>query len=210
MAGLLVEVEGVAQFLSTYTVAIEETKKSLRRSHTNRTHRLYRRAEEIFKERIGRPPYARVDRTAVSASLGGVRYRPDSRATGRFTFGPNGAFQARVFAENNGLIQGIGFPVRSIADARTDNAWRALEYGMSSVRMPRGVWLGIDGNYASRREASAEWPIFRPIRNRADIRGGPIRAKLFLKDAFQEMVQRMPEDYQVIVDEVWQARFRRR
>lgn len=208
----VVEIDGadsLLRFKSAYNAAIEDTTRSLRGVHTNAIKKLYARSEQLFRERTGRPPYTSVDRTSTSATHGGTQYRRQARATGRFTFGPGRTFRGNLINENNGLITGVGYPIMSVADARTDGAWRALEFGMSFIRMPAGVWRDFAGNIAPTREPSSAYPVFTPTSRVARPRRSFILDKRFLRDAFDQVVNELDGDYQRIVDRDWRGRFTR-
>ena len=149
-----------------------------------------RLAEENFRNSI--------IREETSATLGGQTYRPRSRVTGRFTFGPGKTFTGALLKNLGPDIYGFGYPIVARADARTKKAWRGLEFGWSSMRMPKGFWRDASGSRI-RQGRKGETGIshrlfggeeFVPGSRVADQRVAGIEAKQFITTAFEDVVHR--------------------
>lgn len=196
------------EFKHAYARAVNDTKKNLARAHAGMSAKLYKDAEQLFTERTGSPPWSRFDRSDVSVTRGGMAYRERSRATGRFTFGPGGAFQARHFREESGAIQGISWPDPQQADKYTrtgssQGAWRALEFGLSAVTMPGGLWADSNGNITRRTDPA--YNIFWPAKNKGMFMVGGITPKYFLRDSFTAMIERAPREYNIVIQQSWRG-----
>jgi hypothetical protein len=150
---------------------------------------MYRTAASIFEESILRP--------ATSVTAGGQSYRAGSRATGNFTFGDNQTFQGVLI--DNGPVQGLGFPDIQTADQRTDRAWRVLEEGTDSMRMPVGSWRDPGGNRVPWGAGSDD--AFHPGGSRfVEVSG--IEAKRFIQGAVDGGVEALGKAYSQLADDL--------
>jgi hypothetical protein len=177
--------------------------KGIQQIHAAAIRSLYVEGRKLFKERTNVPPYSRYDRSEATATLGGSPYRPEARASGRFKFGKGQAFEARIIDEKG--ISGFGWPVVSQADAVTDRAWRVVEFGASSIKMPSHVWRNASGTVGP--FGDSRFPRLSPISSRAIARPTKFVAKHVLEDALDNVAKDMPEKYRVLVTREHQRRF---
>jgi hypothetical protein len=188
-SSIFVDASGIDRFLTSYAKVVFETKKSLFQKHATTLGNIVKKSRGLFRDRIIRP--------RESSTLGGFTYRPGDRATGRFTFGDQGAFKGVVF--DIGDQQGFGFPEIPVADAKTDKAWRALEYGLPANRhrMPKGIWLNEAGQRVGDK---AEGGIFQPLRGQPAVTGhaSGITEKRFIRDAWEEGTKNLPREYKAL------------
>ena len=135
-------------------------------------------AEKLFRERIVRPE--------TSRTLGGAVYRPGERQTGHFTFGAGKTFTGSLIRKK---AEGVGFayPIVGRADNLTDRAWRGLEYGWSSMKMPSGDWRNAQGQRVPAGAASNDQFFPRGGGGLRRVRG--IEGKHFISDAFDHVVK---------------------
>lgn len=115
---------------TTFQLVAEGVQSGTRRANKAVLQNMYEYAEQTFAASIERPRH--------SKTRGGTVYRPDTRATGRFTFGSGKTFVGTII--DNGPVQGVAFPDTDRAEQITGGAWRALEFGVTSMQMPVGFW----------------------------------------------------------------------
>jgi hypothetical protein len=150
---------------------------------------MYRTAASIFEASIQRP--------STSVTAGGQSYRAGSRATGNFTFGDGQTFQGEII--DNGPVQGIGFPNINVADQRTNRAWRMLEEGSDSMRIPVGTWRDPGGRTVPWGAGSDD--TFHPGARRFMEASG-IQAKLFIQGAIDGGVEVLGRAYSQLADDL--------
>lgn len=174
---------------SSFAIVAEGVEAGTRSIHEQALRKLYSQAQKNFSARIERPKF--------SATRGGTVYRPESRATGTFTFGPNGAFRGNLIS--NGPVQGLSFPDESHADAATKGAWRALEFGTASVTMPVGYWRDAGGSRVPPGQGGDDELV---PGSRKMVEVGGIDAKEFISDAVYTVADDIEKAYQRLADEV--------
>lgn len=175
---------------TTFQVVNERFKKGTGKMHREAIDRVSKRAHANFIRSI--------ERAGTSATIQGTSYRPEDRATGRFTFGKGRTFTGSLLRNLGSNISGFGYPNVPRADAATDGAWRALEFGRPAFRMPMGFWRAPDGRRARTRSPGGD--IFIPGGAGEQLAKG-IEPKLFITEAFEKVVREYVEpEYQRIAD----------
>lgn len=192
-----------------FGAAIKEVERDLKRSHAAKAGHVVKVSKRNLEAGILRPQEQ--------------GFRPNSRLTGTL-FGPRRrSVKGRAFVD--GKKQGWGFPdVRELD--RHARHWRALEQGLPKAQhfMPTGVFINKGGavtqprggrsgdRFVSYRDYVGRADDDKPMRrsNRRNLRknlikggfgaGGGIRAKNFLRDAFNEVAKEMPGEYEKIVN----------
>lgn len=170
--------------------------KGARGVHIQALKFLNTQAEAYFRDRLG-PPYAKRNRRSVSGTLGHRTYRPESRGTGKYTFGGrDAAFHGNLIQGKN---PGFGYPNIRDANVRTKNSWRALEFGLpaSQHRMPKYIWADASGKTSKKKGFSGTELV--PLSRNTPRFGSGITAKRFLKDAWDDTMKTMPERYSELI-----------
>lgn len=150
---------------------------------------MYSTASSVFENSIVRP--------ATSVTAGGQSYRAGERATGNFTFGDGETFQGRL--SGTGRRQEILFPIVSVADNRTDRAWRPLEFGTGPFQMPGGYWRDVSGNRVEPGEGFDDQ--FFPGRG-DKLRASGITGKFFLTTAIEGAIEQLERAYEQLADDL--------
>lgn len=188
-----VEVEGLTQIPTAYQAVSEGVKRRMSGVHREAIKRMNSAAEQNFRDSIIRPD--------TSSTISNVRYRPRVRATGRFSFGTHSTFRGKLIDEKT--VQGFGYPDMERADQRTDFAWRALEFGLDSIKMPDYLWKNAVGVRVGSDQRSPGGDYFTPKRgSAARPTSSRIKEKRFIRDAFDNtVVPYMNEAYVRILDQ---------
>lgn len=173
----------LTQFKTVFQAVVEGYKAGTGRVFRNAINLTSRWAEQNFR--------ASIERDEHSATLGGQVYRPGSRATGRFTFGPGKTFTGSLLKNLGPNISGFGYPIAERAERLTDGAWRALEFGRPAFTMPPGYWRDSQGNRVRSRSFGGDE--FVPARRGRPIEAHGIEAKQFITTAFEDVVARYVE-----------------
>lgn len=171
---------------TSFQIVAEGVTRGVRAANKQALKDLYQYSAQFFEESIERP--------ATSVTAGGRAYRAGDRATGNFTFGDSGTFKGHLF--ESGPVQGIGFPDIERADQRTDKAWRVLEQGTESLRMPSGFWRDAGGNRVPPTLGGDDE--FHPAGGRGFREVSGITAKWFIRDAISLVREELELEYKII------------
>ncbi len=180
----------LATIPSAFQIVAEGVTRGVKAAHKEALQDLYQYSAQIFEDSIERP--------GTSVTAGGRSYRAGSRATGNFTFGSGGTFQGQLF--ESGPVQGIAYPDTARADQQTNRAWRVLEQGTASLRMPRGIWRDAGGQRVP--PAAGNDDEFHPTGRGGFREVSGIQAKWFIRDSVNQVADELEQRYFDIADEV--------